>query len=176
MIASTLVRCLCQLNLLANLQAYQDRWWRRVFAALSAALAAAFLYLSTRQLLRPYDMRHHALFAGALCSVRAMLICMEAGHPVAHGLLTGPVSMHAGAAPPWEVAALELANGMSMAMTGASMLVSRERPSRAALFSRTWRCPAALLLALAWCPAMWAVQRVRPAINMPASSASITSI
>ena len=71
--------------------------------------------------------------------------------------------MHAGAAPAWVVAALELANSMCMAMTGASMLGLQQEPlSRTALLLRTWRCPAALLLALAWCQPMWAVLQVRP--------------
>lgn len=70
-------------------------------------------------------------------------------------------ALFASATPAWVVSALELASGACMAITGLSMLMPREQPGRAAAVWRRLRCPAALLLALAWCTALWLVQQVR---------------
>ncbi len=95
-----------------------------------------------------------AALAGALAAAYLYLALRQHLHPndLRHHAL------FAAAAPAWVVSMLELASGACMAITGVSML--RMGPMRAATLWRRLRCPVALLLALAWCMALWHVKQV----------------
>lgn len=97
--------------------------WTSTFAVLAAIVATAYAYSCLIQILNPWDMRHHALFAGKYLAFE-MFVTIAPLNSVTQDIAdkgTRIARAYAGILSPWSVAMGELASAVCILLAGCAL-------------------------------------------------------